>query len=470
MDKSILSDRKARIAAGLGRLGLTRQFVLAGSVVAIVAMLVVGFWASDRIARDATESAAAATALYMDSFIAPLAQELAEQDTLSIGPIRALDELLAGSGLKDRVVSIKIWKKDGGVAYARDLELMGKRFPPSENLVAAFGGATVAELDRLDDPESADEAAAGIPLLEIYSPVRAAWTGDIIAVAEFYEDASPLVAQIEHARIQGWLVTALVTMLIGVTLIGIVHRGSRLIEAQRKELAGRLVESERMTRQNQELRLRAEQTTRRIAEINELNLRRIGADLHDGAAQQIGFAALRLDAVRGGRARDTQEALSEIAEALRTAMEEIRQISRGLTLPELDSLSLDACIDRAIRAHEKRTGTSVDAAVDVGESTASGLVKVCVYRFVQEGLNNAFRHGQALDQAVAARISGDRLVIQVTNRAPENSDEERSGGLGLSGLRERVEGLGGDLTFRLNEGGQSILSMEIDLPAEAADE
>lgn len=460
----------SRIADRFRRLDLTRQFVLAGSLVAVLAMLVVGYWVSNRIARDAIDSAAAATALYMDSFIAPLAQELETEETLSIGPIRALDEVLASPALKGRVVSIKIWKKDGGVAYAHDLDLMGKHFQPSESLSSAFRGNTVSELDRLDDAESAEEAAVGIPLLEIYSPVRAAWTGDIIAVAEFYEDASLLTAQIDRARLQGWLVTAGITLLIGVSLTGIVHRGSRLIAAQGEALANKVVESERITLQNQQLRLRAERATRRIAEINELNLRRIGADLHDGAAQLIGFAALRLDAVRGGRAKDAKEELREIADVLHAAMEEIRQISRGLMLPELESLGLQACIDRAIRNHEKRTATKVAASVEVGDPVVPTSVKICVYRFVQEGLTNAYRHGHGVDQAVEARWSGEHLAVEIRNRAPQGAVATAGSGLGLAGLRERVESLGGTFGFRLDEGGQSVLSMEIPVNAEATDE
>jgi hypothetical protein len=464
MDKAAMPVREGWFR----RLDLTQQFVLAGSLVAVVAMLVVGFWISNRIEHDAIESTAAATALYMDSFIAPLAQELETQPTLSIGPIRALDEVIGSPALKGRVVSIKIWKTDGTVAYAQDLELIGKRFESSESLSAALSGATIAELNRLDDAESADEAAAGIPLLEIYSPVRAAWTGDIIAVAEFYEDASALTAQIARARLQGWVVTAAVTLLIGLSLTGIVHRGSRLIAAQAETLEEKVAESERMTEQNRLLRLRAERSTRRIAETNELNLRRIGADLHDGAAQLLGFAALRLDAVRGGRAGDDKEALREIAEVLNSAMEEIRQISRGLVLPELEDLRLDACIHRAIRNHEKRTDTRVAQSINTGELVAPMAVKVCVYRVVQEGLNNAFRHGGGLDQSVSASVRGDRLSVDVRNRST-GAAEARTG-LGLAGLRERVESLGGSLTFKPDEGGQAILAIELTLPAEVDDE
>ena len=152
-------------------LDLTRQFALAGGLVAIASMLVIGNWVSARIEADAIANTASGTARFMDSFIAPLAQELQAQDTFSIGPIRALDEVLESAQVRDRVISVKIWKPGGRVAYSRDTALIGQTFPLSAGLQGAFAGTTVAELDQLDEAESRDEAARGMPLLEIYSPI-----------------------------------------------------------------------------------------------------------------------------------------------------------------------------------------------------------------------------------------------------------------------------------------------------------
>jgi len=83
--------RLALIRTHLARLTLLQRFALTGGAVMVIAMLVIGSWVTSVISARVVESTAAATALFMDSYIAPLAQELDSQDALSIGPTRALD-------------------------------------------------------------------------------------------------------------------------------------------------------------------------------------------------------------------------------------------------------------------------------------------------------------------------------------------------------------------------------------------
>ena len=153
IEASRLSGIRTRLAA----LTLVQRFSLAGGAVMLVSMIVIGSWVTSVISARVVESTGAATALFMDSFIAPLAQELDEADMLSIGPTRALEELLAGSAFGQRVLSIKIWKPGGLIAYAAEPDLIGRRFAPSAGLARALEGHLVAELDQLDDPESAAE-------------------------------------------------------------------------------------------------------------------------------------------------------------------------------------------------------------------------------------------------------------------------------------------------------------------------
>lgn len=450
-------------------LDLRAQFAIAGSVVAGAAMLAIGNWVAARIAVDLVEAAAVASTRYMDSFIAPLAQELADHETLSIGPIRAIDEILESDALRNRVVSIKLWKPDGVLAYARDLSQIGVRFEPGESLRAAFAGVTVTELNRLDDAENAHDAALGIPLLEIYSPIRAAWSRDVIAVAEFYEDATQLSADIERARLQGWAVTGLVTLLIGLALFGIVHRGERMITQQRATLARRLDDMKLLADQNNRLRRRAEKASRRVVEINEANLRRVSADLHDGPAQLVGLASMRLAAVRSGRTARSQEALTEVADALAKAMDEIREISRGLVLPELNHLDLEATVQRAIDGHEMRSHSSVRRDLRLQRIEAAPALKICAYRFVQEGLNNAWRHAEGGVQQVCGGMRDGRLHLSIRNRVAQRpaSHRQPAEGLGLPGLRERVESLGGTLSFEI-VGDEALLAMDIELRKDAS--
>ncbi|MCO6050470.1 histidine kinase [Mesorhizobium sp. RP14(2022)] len=447
-------------------MSLSARFALTGSIVMLLAAILIGVWVTGIIERNVVSSTASATALYMDSFITPLTQELEASDTLSIGPVRAIEESLEGSALGARVVSVKIWKPDGLIAYAEDKTLIGRRFPLFEELEGALSGRVVYEFDKLDNEESAAERTKNLPLLEIYSPIRKAWTGEVIAVVEFYENGTDLKQALTRARWQTGGIVGGAAALIGLALFGIVRQASGTIEQQRAALKDRIAEAERFAEQNRLLRLRVERASARGTELNERYLRRISADLHDGPAQLIGLAALRLDGLAKGRDEKTRlEDLRLVKGALGEAIGDIRDICSGLSLPEIGAASLVAVIEQAVAAHERRTGTHVALTLSPDlPDDASEALKICVFRFVQESLNNAYRHAGGDGQRIIAHREGDELLL-VTENAPANDAERegRQGGLGLSGLRERVESLGGHFSFHSEKGQLARTTMRIGL-------
>lgn len=462
--------RFGKLRSRLGSLTLLQRFALTGGGVMIISMLIVGQWVTSAISGRVVENTAAATALFMDSFIAPLAQELDTADALSIGPIRAMEEMLAGSAFGQRIVSIKIWKPGGLVAYADESDLIGRRYQPSESLAAAFEGRLGAELNQLDDPESAAMKGTGLPLLEVYSPIRQAWSGRVIAVAEFYENATQLSETLAMARRQSWAIVAGIAGLIGIALFGIVYRASTVIENQRRALQARIGEAQRLSEQSRQLRVRAERASSRLTALNESFLRRISAELHDGPAQLVGLAALRLNSI--GKAKRKEDRLRELQimdDALGEAIRDIRNICNGLSLPDIDGAPIGRTIERVVAAHEMRTGTKVERRFDL-EQQVPHPIEICVFRFVQEGLNNAYRHAAGAGQAVEASIESEVLTVRVSNQVrtiPATPEPGSVRGLGLAGLRERVESLGGEFNFKRSKEHGAEITMTIKLDAEA---
>ena len=288
------------LAERIGNWSLARQFAVAGGAVMLGAMLAAGYWVSAVIEAGVVRNTANTTALYMESVLSPLSQELAEEDRLSPGATRALEEIFENTPLGERVASYKIWKRGGLVAAASDPSLVGLTFEPTQNLREAWSGEVRAEFETHGDAvdaEDASEAAMGVPLLEIYSPVRELWSGEVIAVAEFYEVSHELSADLTRARWQSWLAVSGGMAVIGLLLFAIVLRGSQTIDRQKAELSRQLSDLEALSARNTALRLRVQGAARRASAMNDQSLRRIGADLHDGPAQHLGFAALRLDAL-----------------------------------------------------------------------------------------------------------------------------------------------------------------------------
>ncbi len=441
------------LAAKWRRLSLAGQFVLAGSAVLLSGMIVIGVWVTSQIEDGVTRNTAASTALYMDSFVEPLLQDLAEGITISPQAEKELDGLLKHTSLGRRIVSFKVWKEGGVVVYSSHKSIVGKTFSSTPHLDRAWTGEVTAEFDSLEHEEDAMERTAGLPLLEMYSPVRENRTGRIIAVAEFYEKADALKTNLFWVNLTSWLVVGAVTASMLGLLSGIVLRGSRTIESQRHALEQRVLELSQLLAQNEELRDRVQRASRRTAEINEQYLRRIGADLHDGPAQLLALAALRLDALKPLMAKEPRKTdgrsnIEVVRESLTDALADIRDICTGLILPELDQLSPTKLLKRAANAHERRTETAVEVDIQSAPGDLEKSIKICLYRFAQEALSNAFRHAGGVGQRLTCRYDGETLEVEAFDAGPgfdPSKKTESSHGLGLPGLRERIESLGGSL-------------------------
>ena len=100
----------------------------------------------------------------------------------------------------------------------------------------------VAQFDQVDDIESEAERASGQPLLEIYNPVLQPWSGEVVAVSEFYEIATDFSHNLRQALIWSWLAVGLATLGFFLVLSAIVFRGSRTIDNQSRALKDRVSE------------------------------------------------------------------------------------------------------------------------------------------------------------------------------------------------------------------------------------
>lgn len=442
------------------------QFLVAGGFGLLAVMLVVGAWVTTQIQEGIIRNSAATTALYVDSVIAPLLPDLRKDQELSGSVKRALDETLGQGALGKRLVSFKLWRRDGTVLYAKEPDLIGRRFAPSSGLRSAFQGNVVAQFDTFDENETREEAI-GEPLLEIYNPVREPWSGEVVAVTEFYELADDFKATLASALLSSWLIVAGATLTAFLALSGIVLRGSRTIDDQRGALRRQVSELQGLVTQNNALRQRVQRASRRATALNERYLRRIGADLHDGPAQLVALAALRMDSPvfsgdgKGGESRSTEVAM--IRKTLEDALREIRGICTGLVLPQIETAAVMDILRLAVTEHELRTGTSV-ALTPAGPLREPGASeKISIYRFVQEGLNNAYRHGRGKDQTVTAGMKGGRLFVEVSDRGPGFDPAARVEGLGLAGLRERVESIGGMFeTLTGPQGTRLVISLSVE--------
>jgi Signal transduction histidine kinase len=177
--------------------------------------------------------------------------------------------------------------------------------------------------------------------------------------------------------------------------------------------------------------------------------RRIGSDLHDGPSQTLAFAMLRLDAVesRVGAADAAADAdLQAVQSAVGDALRDMRTIAAGLRTPELEQAGPADVLRRAMADHERRSGEAVTAELDGLPAAAPLATKIALFRIVSEALSSAARHGSGAPVTIASHATADGfLETVVTDTGPgfNVTAGAAAGHLGLAGMRERAEMLGG---------------------------
>ncbi|MBW6425180.1 sensor histidine kinase [Rhizobium sp. XQZ8] len=455
-----------------GSFSLAKQFFFAGGLVTLVALLSVGFFVTDLIAKAITQNTAAATALYVDSVIAPILPDLTTTESLDESIERALDETLGQGALANRLISFRLWRGDGTALYSNDKALMGMKVPPDDDLKRAFSGQMVAEFELDKDEDPAAAVKSDTPVLEIYNPIHQPWSGEVIAVAEFYERANELTDTLALTRTKSWLAVVAVTVGFFLLLSAIVLKGSKTIENQRTALNARVEELDLLLRHNQDLSGRVRRASQNAASLNERVLRRVSADLHDGPVQLMAYASMRVEsrAIRDG-SRPEPERMKEveaIKHSLDDAIREVRNICRGLALPDIETLPLPEILDRVVSNYRSHTGVDVELIAEGAYAVLPASARICIYRFVQEALNNGWKHADGKGQRVEQWIAGDCVVVAVSDHGPGFDPSVSNDGLGLSGLKDRVESLGGRFDLTTSQQGTTLtMSLKI-FEAEAA--
>ena len=265
---------------------LDRRFATLALALAFASTLAIGGWVTRKIEDGILSRSSGIASVYISDLLSPLVQDLATTGEISGEGFDKLDSLLLTGALRLRIVAIKIWSEDGTIIYSSDREMVGKQFVPGESLVSAFSGEIASEIDAPSD-ESAVEFKAGSAIFEVYAPIYDEQTGDVLAVAEFYEDAADLARLVAEAKSDSWMVTCFVLACNVLAFFTVVHGGSKTIDLQRSELRQRVDELSQAMSREKTLRDHVERGAQEVFNENERFLRALGSDLHDGPAQLI---------------------------------------------------------------------------------------------------------------------------------------------------------------------------------------
>jgi signal transduction histidine kinase len=478
----VVKQLAARFLARVRGLSMAGRYLLLSFVFVIVGGGTVALSLGQLIEGSAIDRTTAVTALYVESFVAPTLQSLATSPTLSPAELDTLQALANNSPLTEKVVSFRIWSTDGHILYSPVPELIGRQFEMTGERGQAARGDVIGDISDLSDPENVFERQHWSRLIEIYLPVRVSGGSRVIAVAEFYQLPDDLEAEVNRDRLITWAMVAAATLLAYLALARVVRQGTETIARQQAELQEQVTELSALLGRNARLSARIRQAAARTTALTELERRRIGSDLHDGPTQTLAFAMLRLDALdlpvpAGDSAEATDPADSDLAAvrgALDDAMRDIRAIAAGLRTPELEESGPADIARRAVAEHERRSGSP--AALTLGEVPAQAplATKIALYRILSEALSNAARHGGG--QGIAVRVAaagpkGGELLVEVADQGSgfDTTRNPGQGHLGLAGMRERAELLGGRLELVSALGAGTTVRAYLPLAAQADD-
>jgi PAS domain S-box-containing protein len=210
-----------------------------------------------------------------------------------------------------------------------------------------------------------------------------------------------------------------------------------------------------------------------VAEAQER--RRIARELHDSTAQHL--VAIDLTLGRLERRLDGDEEqraiLEDIREALTAAHREVRTFSYLLHPPDLERNGLDSTLRRFCDGFAARTGLQVSLKLDENRPQLQSVGDLALFRVAQEALMNVHHHARAERVELSLRYDGRcvSLLIRDDGVGLHQSDietllSEDSGGVGIAGMRARMEQIGGHLDLVPQAGGLLVCAT-LPLPREA---
>ena len=219
-----------------------------------------------------------------------------------------------------------------------------------------------------------------------------------------------------------------------VSVFAELHRRARQLEALNHEL--RRLSQSLMTAQDEERR-------------------RIARELHDGLGQDLTAAKMMLGSLfqvhQTPEAKD--QAAREANQMMDQAIKQIRTMSHLLHPPLLDEMGLFSALRWYVEGFAKRSGMETTLAIPHEFPRLSADLEIAIFKIVQESLTNVFRHANAQKATVSLEERDNRVFISIADNGKGIDNglaqlQPRSYGVGISGIKQRVEEHGGRLLLR----------------------
>jgi signal transduction histidine kinase len=210
-------------------------------------------------------------------------------------------------------------------------------------------------------------------------------------------------------------------------------------------------------------RQQLERLSRRLVDAQEAERRSISRELHDEVGQTLGALLVdvgHLTSLLSGKDKRAEEQIARIKGAAETAVKSVRDMALLLRPPMLDDLGLVPALEWQARETSRRGEMEVEVRAEELTGELPDDVKVGIYRLVQEALQNAATHAHAKNATVVIKRGPNRVTVEISDNG-KGFQSERTRGMGLLGMEERVRQLGGEFVIRSAPGNGTTVHVEL---------
>jgi len=209
-----------------------------------------------------------------------------------------------------------------------------------------------------------------------------------------------------------------------------------------------------------------QQLSARLVDAQETERRAISRELHDEVGQSLGALLVdigRLSTTLSGDHPEVKTQLDNLKSVAERTVQTVRNIALLLRPSMLDDLGLAAALEWQGREVSRRSEIEVSVESESVPEDLPDEYKIYIYRLVQEALNNAVRHSGARNANVVVERLAKSIVVRVTDDGC-GFDPDRSRGMGILGMEERVKRLGGTLRVESQPGKGATVMADLPIP------
>jgi two-component system NarL family sensor kinase len=201
--------------------------------------------------------------------------------------------------------------------------------------------------------------------------------------------------------------------------------------------------------------------------------RRIARNLHDSLGQYLAHIKMNLDTLSYSATKSQAESLSAALESVKRSIVETRTLSILLHPPLLDEVGFASAARLFTDEFARRSGIEVKLGLPDGIDRLPELAEIALFRVLQESLTNVHRHSGSSRVQIELTSEKQRLTLVVRDFGSGMPAEileafhgkHHTSGVGLAGMRERINDLGGQFEIRSNGDGTAVLA-SIPVPTE----